>query len=55
MPLADPAKYYSAAERCRKKARSFSDSSEWVRFSEQWEKLAQMAEALSARPWATSR
>jgi hypothetical protein len=55
MTLADPAKYRRAAELCRKKARSFSDSSEWVRFSQEWEKLAQAAEALASRPWATSR
>ena len=55
MTLADPAKYRSAAELCRKKARSFSNSNEWVRFSQEWEKLAQAAEALSKRQVATSR
>jgi hypothetical protein len=55
MTLADPAKYRSAAELCRKKARSFSNSNEWVRFSQEWEKLAQAAETLSRDPWATSR
>jgi hypothetical protein len=55
MTPADPAKYRSGAELCRKKARSFSDSSEWVRFSQQREKLAQLAEALASRPCATSR
>src|ERR1700677_3644278 len=41
MSLVDPSRYRSAAELCRKKARSFSDASEWVRFSQKWEKLAQ--------------
>jgi hypothetical protein len=43
----DPAKYRKAAEQCRKKARSFVNSSEWVRFPQDWERLAQLAEALS--------
>ena len=55
MAPADPAKYRIAAELCRKKGRSFSDSSEWVRLSQEWEKLARAAEALASRPWATSR
>jgi hypothetical protein len=55
MTPTDPAKYRSAAELCRKKARSFSNSKEWVRFSQEWEKLAQAAEALASRPCATSR
>jgi hypothetical protein len=36
----DPERYRSAAELCREKARSFSNSSEWVRFSQEWERLA---------------
>jgi hypothetical protein len=47
MTRTDPAKYRKAAELCRKKARSFVNSREWVRFSQDWEMLAQLAEALS--------
>jgi hypothetical protein len=58
MTLTHPAKYRNAAEQCRKKARSFMNSSEWVRISQDWERLAQLAEALSVggvarRPGAT--
>ena len=55
MTPTDPAKYRSVAELCRKKARLFSNSKEWVRFSQEWEKLAQAVEALASRPWTTSR
>ena len=42
----DAEKYRAAAHRCR--ARSSADLSEWTRFSQDWEKLAGYAEALSA-------
>ena len=43
----DSTKYRKAAELCRKKARSFFNSREWPHFSQDWEMLAQLAEALS--------
>jgi hypothetical protein len=45
---ADPAKYREAAESCRKKARRAGNPSEWVRYAEEWEKLARVADALAA-------
>jgi hypothetical protein len=39
-------KYRAAAQRCR--TRSSQDLPEWTRFSQEWEKLAGYAEALSA-------
>jgi hypothetical protein len=48
MTRTDPAKYLKAADLCRKKAPSFGNPSEWVRFAQEWEKIAQVAEALSA-------
>jgi hypothetical protein len=42
-----PAKYRSAGERCRKKAKSSSNQKEWIRYAQEWEKLAQSTEALT--------
>jgi hypothetical protein len=44
----DPARYRAAADRCRKRSSSSADSREWIRFAQNWETLAEMAETLSA-------
>ena len=42
----NPSKYRVAADRCRTKSPSSADPREWTRFSQEWEKLAEMTEAL---------
>jgi hypothetical protein len=44
----EAARYQAAADRCRTRSSSSGDSREWIRFSQEWEKLAELTEALSA-------
>ena len=44
----DPVIYRAAADRCRARSRLFADSKEWIRIAQDWEKVAEMAETLSA-------
>jgi hypothetical protein len=44
----DPANYRADAYRCRTISSSSGNRREWVRFSQEWEKLAELAEVLSA-------
>jgi len=44
----EPAMYRSAADRRRMRSPSSTDSCEWIKFSQEWEKVAEMTETLSA-------
>ena len=48
MPHNSAENYRAAADRCRRISSSTGDSHEWVRFSQQWEKLAELTETLDA-------
>jgi len=43
----EPAGYRAAADRCRKTSPSSADSHEWIRFAQNWEKVAKTTETLS--------
>jgi hypothetical protein len=49
-PVEEPNVYREAAARCRKAARSSSDSKEWIALAEQWEWLADTANGLWILP-----
>ena len=48
MSHTDPAKYRSAADRCRTKSQLSEMSHEWILFAQDWERIAVMTETLSA-------
>src|SRR5580658_2446943 len=48
MPHNKAENYQAAADRCRRRSSSTGNSREWIRFSQEWEKLAELTEALSA-------
>ena len=48
MPHNSAENYRAAADRCRRISLTTGDSHEWIRFSDQWEKLAELANILDA-------
>src|ERR1700677_1480446 len=48
MTTIDPAKCRTAADQCLERSLSFTDPREWIRFSQEWEKIAETPATLTA-------
>jgi hypothetical protein len=51
MGSSDPTEYRDSAERCRGRSSLSAESREWSRISRGWERLAEIAESLSAKTY----